>query len=80
LVLILAIQYACFARTGTVFWTAEWLYANLLFGVIPMMFLLPYFHRYFFRATGSVYVGPIVTCFVFVMMMLTNNVCYIPCG
>jgi hypothetical protein len=80
LLLILAIQYTAYARTGTVFWTAEWLYANLLFGVIPMMFLLPYFHRAFFRLTGSVYLGPMVTCFVFVMMMLTNNVCYIPRG
>jgi dienelactone hydrolase len=80
LLMILAIQYACFALTGTVFWTTEWLYANLLFGVIPMMFILPYFNRYFFRATGSVFLGPLVTCFVFVLMMLTNNVCYIPRG
>jgi hypothetical protein len=78
LMLILAIQYVCFAFTGTVFWTAEWLFANLLFGVIPMMFVLPYFNRYFFRATGRVYLGPMVTCLVFVMMTLTNNVCYIP--
>ena len=80
LMMILAIQYACFAYTGTVFWTTEWLFANLLFGVIPMMFVLPYFNRYFFRATGKVYLGPLVTCLVFVMMMLTNNVCYIPRG
>jgi dienelactone hydrolase len=78
LMLILAIQYTCFAFTGTVFWTAEWLFANLLFGVIPMMFVLPYFNRYFFRASGRVYLGPMVTCLVFVMMMLTNNVCYLP--
>jgi hypothetical protein len=80
LMMILVIQYACFARTGTVFWTAEWLFANLLFGIIPMMFILPYFNRYLFRATGRVYLGPLVTCFVFVLMMLTNNVCYIPRG
>lgn len=80
LVLILAVQYATFARSGTVFWTAEWLYANLLFGVIPLMFLLPYLHRYFFRVTGSLYLGPMVTCFVFVLMTLTNNVCYLPRG
>lgn len=78
LLLILVIQYACFAATGTVFWTDEWLYANLLLGVIPMMFLLPYFNRYFFRLTGRVYLGPMVTCLVFVLMMLTSNVCYIP--
>ena len=78
LMLILVIQYSCFGFTCTVFWTAEWLFANLLFGVIPMMFALPYFNRYFFRITGRVYLGSMVTCLVFVMMMLTNNVCYIP--
>ena len=78
LMLILAIQYSHFAATGTVFWTHEWLYANLLLGVTPMMFLLPYFNRYFFRLTGKVYLGPMVTCPVFIMMMLTSNVCYIP--
>jgi hypothetical protein len=78
LALILGIQYTDFALTGTVYWTTEWLYANLLFGIIPMMFLLPYFNRWFFRLTGRVYLGPMVTCLVFVMMMLTSNVCYIP--
>ena len=33
--------------------------------------MLPYFHRYFFRATGSVYLGPMVTCLV--LVMLTSN-------
>ena len=78
LMLILAIQYSHFAATGTVFWTQEWLYTNLLLGVTPMMFLLPYFNRYFFRLTGKVYLGPMVTCLIFIMMMLTSNVCYIP--
>jgi len=78
LALILVIQYASLAATGTVYWTAEWLYANLLFGIIPMMFLLPYYNRWFFRLTGRVYLGPMVTCIVFIMMMLTSNVCYIP--
>ena len=78
LLLILVIQYGCFAATGKVFWTDEWLYANLLLGVIPMMFILPYFHRYFFRLTGRVYLGPMITCLIFILMMLTSNVCYIP--
>ena len=78
LVLILLIQYASFVGTGTVYWTAEWLFANLLFGIIPMMFLLPLYNRWFFNLTGRVYLGPMVTCLVFVMMMLTSNVCYIP--
>lgn len=78
LLLILFIQYSQLARHGTVFWTDGWLYVNLLLGVIPMMFILPYFHRAFFRLTGKVWLGPMITCLVFILMMLTNNVCYLP--
>lgn len=78
LMLILVIQYVTLIVTGTVYWTDEWLYVNLLLGVIPMMFVLPYFNRYFFRLTGRVYLGPMITCLIFIMMMLTSNVCYIP--
>lgn len=78
LMLILAIQYTVLAATGTVYWTEEWLYVNLLLGVIPMMFLLPYFNRSFFNLTGQVYLGPMITCLIFILMMLTSNVCYIP--
>ena len=75
LMLILVIQYSFFASTGTIYWKDEWLYVNLLFGVIPMMFVLPVFNRLFFRMTGRVYLGPMITCLVFVLMMLTSNVC-----
>lgn len=78
LFLILLIQYSQLARHGTVFWTDGWLYVNLLLGVVPMMFVLPYFQRAIFNLTGSVWPGAMITCFVFIMMMLTNNVCYIP--
>lgn len=46
--LIVVIQYATLAATGMVYWTDGWLYVNLLFAVIPMMFVLPFFNRYFF--------------------------------
>lgn len=87
LMAILAIQYASLARTGTVFWTGttvgtvgrqDWIFINLLFGIIPMMFLLPLFNRWFFRLTGRVYLGPMVTCLIFIIMLLTSTVCYIP--
>lgn len=87
LLLIVVIQYVSLARTGTVFWTGttegtvgrqDWIFINLLFGIIPMMFLLPYFNRFFFRLTGRVYLGPMVTCLIFIMMLLTETVCYIP--
>lgn len=78
LMAIIVIQYTYLISTGNVFWTTEWLYINTLIGVVPMMFILPYFNRYFFRLTGKVYLGPMVTCLIFIMMMLTSNVCYIP--
>ncbi|MFZ5516071.1 MAG: dienelactone hydrolase family protein [Candidatus Zhuqueibacterota bacterium] len=78
LLLIVIIQYLTFFITGTVYWTDGWLYVNLLFAVVPMMFVLPYFNRYFFRMTGRIYLGPLVTCFVFIMILLTNTVCYLP--
>ena len=78
LVMILIIQYVTFALTGTVYWTDGWLYVNLLFGVVPIMFILPYYNRYFFRMTGRIYLGPMVTCLIFVMILLSNTVCYIP--
>ena len=78
LLLIVIVQYVTFARTGTVYWTDGWLYVNLLFAVVPMMFVLPYFNRYFFCLTGRVYLGAITTCLIFVMILLTNTVCYLP--
>lgn len=78
LLLIVIVQYLTFAITGTVYWTDGWLYVNLLFAVVPMMFVLPYFNRYFFRMTGRIYLGPMVTCLVFIMILLTNTVVYLP--
>jgi len=78
LFLILAVQYWSFFTTGTVRWTDGWLYINLLFGVVPVMFLLPYFHRYFYLMTGRILLGPLITCLVFIMILLSNTVCYLP--
>jgi fermentation-respiration switch protein FrsA (DUF1100 family) len=78
LFLILLAQYATFARTGTVRWTEGWLYVNLLFAVVPMMFVMPYFHRYIFLMTGRTLLGPLITVFIFIMILLSNTVCYFP--
>ena len=78
LMMIIIIQYVTFAWTGTVFWTTNWLSVNLLFGIVPMMFILPYFNRVFFQLTGRVYLGPIVTCLIFIMILTTNTVVYLP--
>jgi len=78
LIMIIVIQYVTYASTGTVFWTTNWLSVNLLFGIVPMMFILPYFNRIFFQLTGRVYLGPIVTCLIFIMILSTNTVIYLP--
>ena len=78
LLLILLVQYATFAMTGTVRWTEGWLYVNLLFAIVPTMFILPYFHRYFYLMTGRTLVGPLITCMIFIMILLSNTVCYLP--
>lgn len=78
LLLIVIVQYVTFAATGMVYWTDGWLYVNLLFAVVPMMFVLPYFNRYFFRMTGAIYLGPMITCLIFVMILITNTVIYLP--
>lgn len=78
LLFIVLFQYATFAATGTVKWTDDWLYINLLFAVVPIMFVLPYFNRYFFRLTGRIYLGPLTMCLIFITIMLSNTVCYTP--
>ena len=81
LIFIIIIQYSYFAATGTVYWSSnstDWLSVNLLFGIVPMMFVLPYFNRIFFEMTGRVYLGPIITCLIFIMILSTNTVVYLP--
>ena len=78
LILIIIIQYTTYALTGTVYWTTNWLSVNLLFGIVPMMFILPYFNRIFFNMTGRVYLGPVITCLIFIMILSTNTVVYLP--
>ena len=81
LIFIIIIQYSYFAATGKVYWSSnstDWLSVNLLFGIVPMMFILPYFNRIFFEMTGRVYLGPIVTCLIFIMILSTNTVIYLP--
>ncbi len=78
LMLILVVQYAAFISTGKVFWLDEWLYINMIFGLIPLMFILPIFNRYFFNRTGKVYLGALIACMLFIVMAITSSVAYIP--
>ncbi len=78
LILILLIQYLHLYFTGTVYWKEGWLYVNLLFAIVPIMLILPFFHYSFFQLTGRIYLGPITMSLIFIMILLSNTVCYIP--
>ncbi len=84
LLVILIIQYAVFFETGTIAFTelsdgtTQWLYVNILFTLIPIMFLMPFFNRWFYKISGNAYLGPIIICIIFVMMTINNSVAYIP--
>ena len=78
LMLIILVQYFTYALTGTVYWTINWLSVNLLFAIVPMMFVLPYFNRYFFNMSGQIYLGPMITTMIFIMVLSTNTVVYLP--
>lgn len=86
LIFILIINYVAYFATGTVYYgyysstdTSEmWLFINMVFGLIPMMFLLPILNRFCFKKTGNVYFGAILTCMIFIMMSLAASVSYIP--
>ena len=86
LVFIIIINYWVYFKTGTVFYgyysatdTNEmWLYVNMVFGLIPMMFILPIFNRLAYRKTGNVYMGALLWCMIFIMMSLSASISFIP--
>lgn len=82
--IILIIQYFTFIKTGTIAYTelpdgtTQWLYVNILFTLIPVMFLMPFFNRWLYKISGNSLLGPVVICIIFVIMALNNSVSYIP--
>ncbi len=82
--IILLMQYLAFINTGTIAFTelpdgtTQWLYVNILFTLIPVMFLMPFFNRWFYKLSGNTFLGPIIICIIFVIMTLNNSVAYIP--
>ena len=84
LAFILVINYVCFFTTGSPFYgyygngTEVWLYVNMVFGLVVMMFILPIFNRLFYKITGNVWLGAIVCCAIFIMMTISASVSYIP--
>ena len=59
LAFILLINYVCYFTQGSPFYgywgngTEVWLYINMVFALVVMMFLLPIFNRIFYKLTGN---------------------------
>jgi hypothetical protein len=82
---ILIINYVSFIKTGAVHYgyygnppLEVWLYINMLFPLVVLMFLLPIFNRIYYKQTNKVYLGAITNVMIFVMMSLLATVSYIP--
>ena len=86
LVFMIIINYFPYFTQGTVFYgffsetylNEMWLYINMVFGLIPMMFILPIFNRIVYKKTGNVYAGALLWCMIFIMMSLSASISFIP--
>lgn len=80
LVAIMVIEYAPFISSGTIGYTdteaPQWLFVNMLFSIIPMMFALPLFNRFFFNRTRRAWLGGIVICVIFILMTTSGTTIY----
>ena len=83
---ILVINYWPYFTTGTVYYgyyspsdlSEMWLYINMVFGLVVMMFILPIFNRIIYKKTGNVYCGALLWCMIFIMMSLSASISFIP--
>ena len=86
LIFMIIINYFVYFKTGTVYYgyysstdTNEmWLYINMVFPLIVMMFILPIFNRLSYRKMGNVYSGALLWCMIFIMMSLSASISFIP--
>lgn len=84
LAFILLINYVCYFVTGTPYYgywgnnNEVWLFVNMVFALVVMMFILPIFNRITYKKTGNVWVGAITWCLIFIMMTISASVSYIP--
>lgn len=84
LAFILLINYVCYFTQGAPFYgywgngTEIWLYVNMVFALVVMMFILPIFNRLLYKITGNVWTGALGWCMIFIMMTISASVSYIP--
>ena len=75
---IFAIQYGFIAATGTMYWTTDWLYTNMLWILIPLMFILPIFQKIIYKKCNNIYLGALITCLIFITISMCNSVAHGP--
>lgn len=76
LVMIFVIQYVSIADHGLMFWTTDWLFTNMLWILIPLMFVLPIIQKKIYKYTNNVYLAAMVTCFIFITISMCNSVAH----
>lgn len=75
---IFAIQYISIAANGLMYWTTDWLYTNMLWILIPLMFILPIFQKLIYKKCGNIYLGAMITCLIFITISMCNSVAHGP--
>lgn len=76
LFMIFAIQYLSIADHGLMFWTTDWLFTNMLWILIPLMFILPIIQKKIYKYTNNVWLAAMVTCFIFISIAMCNSVAH----
>ena len=77
-VLLLAVQYgtAFFRADHTIMWPATWTSIFAMLFCIPQVFVATYLARYFFKATGKVWLGAMVNTILMVSMTMANTILF----
>ena len=73
---IFAIQYLSIADHGLMYWTTDWLFTNMLWILIPLMFVLPILQKKIYKYTNNIWLAALVTCMIFVMISMCNSVAH----
>ena len=73
---IFAIQYLSIADHGLMFWTTDWLFTNMLWILIPLMFVLPIIQKKIYKYTNNVWLAALVTCLIFIAISMCNSVAH----
>ncbi|MGM9859056.1 MAG: alpha/beta hydrolase family protein [Bacilli bacterium] len=73
---IFAIQYLSIANHGLMYWTTNWLYTNMLWILIPLMFILPILQKKIYQHTNNVWLAALTTCLIFIAISMCNSVAH----